>query len=210
MWSHAAIDAARIADIPDNLERIIIAIDPAVTSHSKSDETGVVAAARSNDGRFYILADASGQMTPDAWARRAINLRDELGADLIIGEVNEGGDLIERMLRLADPYVVFKAVRATKAKAVRAFPVAALYERGIVHHVGMHKALEDQMCQFTSCGVKDGSPDRVDALVWAMTELMQGTHHMPRVRNLNFKKKESEYGLASISNTQTKNARKNT
>ncbi len=186
LWSHSALDVVRVADIPDNLERIVIAIDPAVTSHAKSDETGVVAAARSNDGQFYVLADASGQMTPDAWARRAINLRDELGADLIIGEVNEGGDLIERMLRLADPYVVFKAVRATKAKAVRAFPVAALYERGIVHHVGMHKALEDQMCQFTSHGVKDGSPDRVDALVWAMTELMQGTYHMPRVRNLNF------------------------
>lgn len=186
LWSHNAIDAARIAEVPDNLERIVIAIDPAVTSHSKSDETGVVAAARSNDGRFYILADASGQMTPDAWAQRAIALRDELGADLIIGEVNEGGDLIERMLRLADPYVAFKAVRAMKSKAMRAFPVAALYERGIVHHVGQLKALEDQMCQFTGNGLKDGSPDRVDAMVWAMTELMHGTHHAPRVRKLNF------------------------
>lgn len=186
LWSHAALDAARIADIPDTLERIVIAIDPAVTSHSKSDETGLVAAGRSTDGKFYILADASGQMTPDGWARRAISLRDELGADLIIGEVNEGGDLIERMLRLADPYVSYKAVRATKAKAVRAFPVAALYERGIVHHVGMLSALEDQMCKFTGQGLKDGSPDRVDAMVWAMTELMQGTHHAPRVRKLNF------------------------
>ena len=186
LWSHAALDAARIADIPDNLERIVIAIDPAVTSHSKSDETGLVAAGRSTDGKFYILADASGQMSPDSWARRAISMRDELGADLIIGEVNEGGDLIERMLRLADPYVSYKGVRATKAKAVRAFPVAALYERGIVHHVGMLPALEDQMCKFTGQGLKDGSPDRVDAMVWAMTELMQGTHHAPRVRKLIF------------------------
>ncbi len=186
LWSHAALDGARIADIPDNLERIIIAIDPAVTSHSKSDETGLVAAGRSSDGKFYILADASGQLSPDSWARRAISLRDELGADLIIGEVNEGGDLIERMLRLADPYVSYKGVRATKAKAVRAFPVAALYERGIVHHVGVLSALEDQMCKFTGQGLKDGSPDRVDAMVWAMTELMQGTHHAPRVRKLDF------------------------
>ncbi|MBY0427974.1 MAG: hypothetical protein K2Q32_02015, partial [Alphaproteobacteria bacterium] len=85
-----------------------------------------------------------------------------------------------------DPYVSYKGVRATKAKAVRAFPVAALYERGIVHHVGMLPALEDQMCKFTGQGLKDGSPDRVDAMVWAMTELMQGTHHAPRVRQLNF------------------------
>ncbi|NDE91305.1 MAG: ATP-binding protein [Alphaproteobacteria bacterium] len=182
LWTYAALDKARMAHPPDNLERIVIAIDPAVTSHSKSDETGIVAAARSVDGLFYVLADGSGQMTPDSWARRALSLRDELGADLIIGEVNEGGDLIERMLRLADPYVAFKAVRATKAKAVRAFPVAALYERGLVHHVGTHRALEDQMCRFTGHGLKDGSPDRVDALVWAMTELMQGTHHAPRVR----------------------------
>lgn len=186
LWSHAALDAARIGTVPDNLERIIIAIDPAVTSHSKSDETGILAVGRSLDGRFYVLADASGQMTPDAWARRAIGLRDELGADLIIGEVNEGGDLIERMLRLADPYVAFKAVRATKAKAVRAFPVAALYERGIVHHVGLHAALEDQMCKFTAQGFKEGSPDRVDALVWALSELMLGTHHAPRIRNITF------------------------
>ncbi len=182
LWSHAAFDAARVGHPPDHLERIVIAIDPAVTSHSKSDETGLVVAARGADGTFYVLADASGQMSPECWARRAISLRDEWDADLIIGEVNEGGDLIERMVRLADPYVSYKGVRAIKAKAVRAFPVAALYERGVVHHVGLHAALEDQMCKFTGHGLMDGSPDRVDALVWAMTELMQGTHHAPRVR----------------------------
>lgn len=182
LWNHAQIDGARVNTAPLNLAQVVVAIDPAVTAHAKSDETGIVAAARGDDGAFYVLADSSGQMTPEAWARRALLLREQVDADLIVGEVNEGGDLIERMLRLVDPYVPFKAVRALKSKAARAFPIAALYEQGRVHHVGSHVLLEDQMCRFTSEGLREGSPDRVDALVWALTELQQSAGIAPRVR----------------------------
>lgn len=183
LWRHADIDAARI-EKPPELKRVMIAIDPAVTSHDKSDETGIVAAGIAESGHFYVLADASGRMQPEIWAMRALDLRSECDADLILGEVNEGGDLIERMLRMNDPYVPFKAVRAVKAKAARAWPVVALYARGLVHHAGTFTKLEDQMCRFTGEGLAQGSPDRVDALVWALTELMQGAGNAPRLRRM--------------------------
>lgn len=182
LWSHGLIDRARHAGTPDNLERIVVAIDPAVTSGQASDETGIVVAARDTDGHFYVLADASGRHAPDIWARLAIGLFDEWGAHLVVGEVNEGGDLITRMLRLADPSIPFKPVRAMKSKAARAFPVATLYEQGRVHHCGTFAALEDQMCRFAGTGFVGGSPDRVDALVWAITELTGGARP-PRVRS---------------------------
>jgi phage terminase large subunit-like protein len=183
LWNYAQLETLQVKELPP-LARTVIAIDPAVTSNSKSDETGIVAAARGDDGKFYVLADASGQFTPDGWARRALALFEEWQADLIIGEVNEGGDLIERMLRMSTPYVPYKPVRALKAKAARAWPVAMLYERGLVRHAGSFAKLEEQMCRFTSDGLKSGSPDRVDALVWALTELQQGLGRDPRVRTL--------------------------
>jgi phage terminase large subunit-like protein len=182
LWKHEQLDTCRVMQVPRMLDRVVIAIDPAVSSTKHSDETGIVAAGRGNDGIFYVLADISGVFTPDGWAQRAIGLRHELDADLIVGEVNEGGDLIERMLRMIDPYVPYRAVRAMKSKAARALPVQALYERGLVRHVGGFAALEDQMCRFTGQGFGGGSPDRVDALVWALTELMQGFGAPPRVR----------------------------
>lgn len=184
LWQIDQLAGIRVPRMDVNIKRCVVAIDPAVTSHGKSDETGLVAAALGEDDVFYVLADASGTYTPDQWARRAIALRDETGADLIIGEVNEGGDLIERMLRMNDAYVPYKAVRAVKAKAARAWPVAMLYGQGAVRHVGLMAKLEDQMCRFTDSGFKDGSPDRVDALVWALTELQQGAGRDPRVRSL--------------------------
>ena len=184
LWNDTQLQAARVDAMPVEARRTVLGIDPAVTSHGKSDETGLVAVALGVDGHFYVLADGSGKMTPDKWAARALSLRDECAVDLLVGEVNEGGDLIERMLRLHDPYVPFRAVRATRAKAARAWPVAMLYERGLVHHVGVFHKLEDQMCRFTSDGLKEGSPDRVDALVWAITELQQGHGQAPRVRAL--------------------------
>lgn len=183
LWNHSQLDGLRIT-APPLLQRIVIAIDPATTSSGKSDETGIIAAARGEDEKFYVLADASGHYTPDGWARRALQLKDSLHADLIVGEVNAGGDLIERMLRMMDPYVPFKPVRALKSKTVRAYPVVALYDQARVHHVGVFAALEDQMCRFTEQGLAEGSPDRVDALVWALTELQQGGACAPRVRSL--------------------------
>lgn len=176
----------RLARQELDVEKIVVAIDPAVTSHAGSDETGLIVAARDARGHFYVLADASGKHAPEVWARLSVHLYEEWGADVVVGEVNEGGDLIARMLRLTDADVPFKPVRAMKSKGARAFPVAALYEQGRVHHVGTHTLLEDQMCRFTSAGITGGSPDRVDALVWAITELMGGAHTSPRVRGLSF------------------------
>ncbi len=185
LWRADGIAALRIARAPESFERVVVAIDPAVTAHARSDETGIIAAARGVDGKFYVLADASGKFAPEGWARRAAALFAEWRGDLILGEVNEGGDLIERMLRLVDPALPFKPVRASRGKAARAWPVAALYERGLVHHVGRFAHLEDQMCRFTGAsGLKNGSPDRVDALVWAIAELQAGLGRGPRVRGI--------------------------
>jgi phage terminase large subunit-like protein len=182
LWNSAMIESLRVSE-PPLLERIVIAIDPAVTATARSDETGIVAAARGKDGKFYVLDDASGVFAPDGWARRAATLFQEWDADLIVGEVNSGGDLIERMLRMVDVSLPFKAVRAIRGKAERAWPVATLYERGMVHHVGSFRRLEDQMCLFTGAeGLAKGSPDRVDALVWAISELHKAVGCDPRVR----------------------------
>jgi len=173
LWRRSDIDACRVAVAPE-MTRIVVAIDPAVSTNEGSDETGIVAAGKGIDGRWYILADRSGKYSPDAWAREAIALYKLLDADRVIGEVNNGGDMIENTLRNIDRNVSYKAVRASKGKAVRAEPVAALYEQQRVSHVGSHPVLEDQMAIFTSDYDRTKmkySPDRMDALVWAMTEL---------------------------------------
>jgi phage terminase large subunit-like protein len=182
LWQMDSLEAQRIKEAPE-LERIVIAMDPAVTATARSDETGIVAAGRGKDGKIYVLADASGKFSPDGWARRVAALFQECDADLIVGEVNEGGDLIERMLRMVDASLPFKGVRAVKSKAARAWPVSMLYEQGQVHHVGHFRKLEDQMCLFNGeDGLAKGSPDRVDALVWAISELDKSTRCEPRVR----------------------------
>lgn len=159
---------------PVKMRRIVVAIDPAASTKPGSDETGIVAVGVGEDGRGYVLADESGRFRPEEWARRAINLRRSLDADRIIGEVNNGGDMVEATLRAQDRTAPYKAVRATRGKAVRAEPVAALYEMGKIFHVGTFPELEDQMCALTvdfDAKVAGWSPDRVDALVWAVTEL---------------------------------------
>ena len=161
---------------PDELDRIVVAIDPAVTSTDQSDETGIVVVGikygkAGADDHFYVLEDGSLRGSPAEWAKSALELYYYYSADRIIGEVNNGGDLIETVLRNLDDKVSFRAVRATRGKILRAEPAAALYEKGRVHHVGEFSLLEDQMCNFTG---NDGekSPDRLDALVWGITELM--------------------------------------
>lgn len=159
---------------PVVMRRIVVAIDPAVSNETGSDETGIIAMGVGEDGLGYVLADESGKYRPEEWARRAISLYHSLDADRIVGEVNQGGDMVETTLRAQDSSIPFKAVRATRGKAVRAEPVAALYERGKVLHVGVFPELEDQCCAVTvdfDSKVSGWSPDRVDALVWAATEL---------------------------------------
>lgn len=173
LWRRSDIDGTRVKEAPE-MSRIVVAIDPAVSNTDGSDETGIVGAGKGIDGRWYILADRSGKYSPDGWAREAIALYKILDADRIIGEVNNGGDMIENTIRNIDRNVSYKAVRASKGKAVRAEPVAALYEQRRVSHVGSLPILEDQMCIFTSDYDRTKmkySPDRLDALVWAMTEL---------------------------------------
>ena len=141
-----------------------------MTSNSDSDHTGIVAAALGCNGDYYVLADRSCRGTPLEWMKQVVNLYYELHADRVTGEVNNGGDLIEALLRKTDPDISFRPVRASRGKLVRAEPVAALYEKGRVHHVGEFPLLEEEMISF-SPGNSRNSPDRMDALVWALTEL---------------------------------------
>lgn len=172
LWTRKVLDDLRRTTAPE-LVRVVVAIDPAVTSGEDSDETGIVVAGRGADGHGYVLADLSCRMSPDGWARRAVNALQDHKADRIVAEVNNGGDLVERVIRTVERTVPYKAVHASRGKRVRAEPIAALYEQGKVHHVGSLPDLEDQMCTYLPEG-SDKSPDRVDALVWALTELMLG------------------------------------
>jgi len=172
LWNREMLDANRVKEAPE-LSRVVVAVDPAVTSGEDSDETGIVVAGRSETGHFYVLEDRSCRLSPDGWARRAVVAFRVRQADRIIAETNNGGDLVEATLRTVDRNVAFRKVTASRGKRVRAEPIAALYEQGKVHHVGGFPELEDQMCTFLPEG-GTGSPDRVDALVWALTELSSG------------------------------------
>lgn len=191
LWKYAQLDALRVQPgTHAELKRIVVAVDPSVTATETSDETGIVAVGLGVDAKGYVLRDESCKDSPDGWARRAVELYDRLQANAIVAEVNQGGDLVERIIKSAaktmherglrpNAHVAYKAVRASKGKRARAEPVAALYEQEKVHHVGTHPKLEDQM---TTWDASDGSPspDRVDALVWALTELMVDAKVAPR------------------------------
>lgn len=174
LWTRAVIDAYRIkfGEIRwDLLTRIVVAIDPAVTAGEKSDDTGIIIAGLAVSGHVVVIEDLSCKESPLGWARIAVGAYKNRGADRIVGEVNNGGDLVEANIRAVAPDVAFRAVHASRGKAIRAEPVAALYEQGRVHHAGFMTELEDQMCSFVP-GLNHGSPDRMDALVWAITELL--------------------------------------
>ena len=178
LWSQGTIDENRCEpeDLPE-MVRIVVSIDPAASSHEKSDETGLIAAGVDEDGEGYILEDRSGVYPPDEWAKFAIEMYHNHGADCIIGEVNNGGEMVEAVLRGINPNIPFKAMRASRGKVARAEPVAALYEQHKIHHVGSFPKLEEQLTMLTIDfnRKKAGySPDRADALVWAATELMLG------------------------------------
>jgi phage terminase large subunit-like protein len=171
LWTRAVIESARIGlvDVRPNMHvRVVVAIDPAVSSGEDSAETGIVVAALTQTGHVVVLEDVSLRGSPLEWARAAIAAFLRHRADRIVGEVNNGGDLVAANIFAVAPQVPFRAVRATRGKMLRAEPVAAMYEQHRVHHVGTFPQLEDQMC----CWVPgEKSPDRMDALVWAVTEL---------------------------------------
>ena len=170
LWKRDRIDDLRVTDLP-NMTRIVVAIDPAVSTTDESSETGIVVAGVGKDGHGYVLDDLTVKASPHEWATRAVNAYHDYQADRIVAEVNNGGDMVEHTVRTVDRRVSFKQVRASRGKLTRAEPVAALYEQGKVHHLGVLSQLEDQMCSWVP---GDTSPDRMDALVWALTELMLG------------------------------------
>ncbi len=155
------------------LRRVVVAVDPSGTAgNGVGDGIGIVVAGLGTDGRFYVLEDASCHLSPEQWARRVVAAYHEHKADRIIGEANFGGAMVEAVIRIADPRVPYRAVHASRGKIVRAEPIAALYEKGKVSHAGTFPELEDQLANITSAGyVGEGSPDRADALVWALSEL---------------------------------------
>ncbi len=174
LWTRAMIDAHRLRYDEvhwDMIERVVVAIDPAVSANENSDETGIVCCALTRSQHVLLLDDESCKESPLGWARVAVGLYKKRQADRIVAEVNNGGDLVAANLYSVAPEVPYRSVRASRGKAVRAEPVAALYEQGRVHHVGQFQKLEDQLCEFVP-GITDKSPDRMDALVWAVTELI--------------------------------------
>jgi phage terminase large subunit-like protein len=193
LWTRALLDAHRVADIPA-LDRIVVAVDPPVTTGPNADECGIIVAGLKlapspKDWTAYVLKDASLKgASPSAWAERITEMCRSYHADRVVAEVNQGGDLVEMLLRQSDPSIPFKAVRATRGKGIRAEPVAGLYERGRVCHVGSLPQLEDQLCLMTPMQYLGyGSPDRADALIWAITDLLvdrMQSHRSPQVRLL--------------------------
>ena len=168
LFKHNNIHDNRVKKAPQ-LTKIVVGVDPAVTSNKNSDETGIIVAGRDIDNHYYILDDKSGIFSPDIWIKKAIELYYHYQANKIVCEVNNGGDLILKLLKVQDDYVKYKSVRASRGKMTRAEPVSSLYEQNKVHHVGYFKDLEEQMCSWT--GETTDSPDRMDALVWSITAL---------------------------------------
>lgn len=170
LWNRDIIDKFRVIKHPE-LVRLVIAIDPEAQSHEESAETGIIAAGRDRSGQYYVLEDFSLRDKPDKWGFAAVSGYFKLKADLIVGEANNGGEMVEHVIRtVPDGHsVAYKMVHASRGKQTRAEPVASAYENGKIHHVGNLAVLEDQMCEWVP-GI-GSSPDRVDALVWALTEL---------------------------------------
>jgi phage terminase large subunit-like protein len=181
LWTRAMLDTTRVAEAPE-MARVVVAIDPSGTDgDDEGDDIGIVVAGRGIDGRGYVLEDCTCKLSPDGWARRSITAYHRHQGDRIVGERNFGGAMVGAVIRAADGSVPFKEVVASRGKAARAEPVSALYEQGRVSHVGALTALEDEMCLMTGGGfVGEGSPNRVDALVWALTEVMLGYQRQPR------------------------------
>ncbi|MFC3051637.1 DNA-packaging protein [Kordiimonas pumila] len=182
LWQRTRLEQLRVSR-PPTLVRIVVAIDPPTTAGEKADECGIIAAGIDAEDRGYIIADSSEQgLSPMRWAAKAVGLYHSLQADRIVIETNQGGLMAENVIRQVDASVPVAGVHATRSKHTRAEPVAALYEQGRIFHAGQFPELEDQMCTFTGSGTS--SPDRVDALVWAVTSLMLSRPKNPTIRTL--------------------------
>jgi phage terminase large subunit-like protein len=181
LWRRDMIELYHLKDEPA-LKRIVVAVDPPATSSAKSNACGIVCVGLGTDGRCYVLEDASvKRMRPLQWAERVVKVARRWNADRVVAEVNQGGEMVRELLKQVDATLPIKSVHATRGKQARAEPVAALYEQGRVSHVGGFAALEDEMCSVIGEGA---SPDRLDALVWAVTELMLKKMQEPRVRGV--------------------------
>ena len=172
LWTYKLIDATRWHGAAPDMARIVVAVDPAVSSNRDSDETGIVACGMGRDSHEgFVLADASGTYSPETWARRAVELYRSLEADKIVAEANQGGEMVQYTIRTIDRNVPVRLVHATRGKAIRAEPIVALYEQGRIHHVGLLPELETQMTMWSPVEDRE-SPDRVDAMVWGFSDLM--------------------------------------
>jgi phage terminase large subunit-like protein len=181
LWKRATIEASRVKKHP-RLVRIVIGVDPAVSANEKSDDTGIGAAGLGTDGEVYVLEDATAVMaTPNEWGLAVVKCFDRHQADRIIAEVNQGGDLVESNLRAQRPELPITKVHAKRGKALRAEPVAALYEQGKIHHVGVFPELEDEMCDWNPTLPNQKSPNRIDWLVYAVTELLPRLNQKPEI-----------------------------
>lgn len=173
LWNHIMLDLTRVKSYDGDYSRVVVAIDPAVTSNENSDLTGIVVVGKGEDGHYYLIEDLTMMGKPSEWANVAIKAYHKYNADRIIAETNNGGDLVEEVIRNIDRNVSYSKVTATRGKMLRAEPISALYEQSKVHHIGMFKDLEDQMCNFSGSGPGVKSPDRLDALVWGLTHLSE-------------------------------------
>jgi phage terminase large subunit-like protein len=177
LWTWEMLDRNRLAEIPKDarIVRSVVAIDPAVSAAEDSDETGIVVCSMDDrvPAHFYVTEDASGKYSPDGWARRAIQAYYGHDADRIVAETNQGGQMVEATIHHADANVAYRGVHASKNKVARAEPIAALYEQGRIHHIGSFPESEDQQTTFVQGS--SNSPDRLDALVWAMSDLSEGS-----------------------------------
>lgn len=185
LWRREWIEMARVSGPPE-LNRVVVAVDPPVTATARSDACGIVVAGEGGDGRAYVIADRSLQgREPHVWARAVVAAYHEYAADQIVAETNQGGDLVVAILKQIDETVPVRKVMATRGKWLRAEPVATLYAEGRVAHAGRFDLLEEQMLAFTGEGrIRGKSPDRLDALVWALTDLMLAGTHRPAIRTL--------------------------
>jgi predicted phage terminase large subunit-like protein len=176
LWNRDVLEATRVEQAPKDLQRIVIGVDPAGSSEENADMTGIVVAGLGQDGHGYVLDDLSGRYTPTEWARRALGAFHVWKADKIVVERNFGGEMCAATLAAVDASVPVKTISSSRGKVLRAEPIAAMFEQHRAHIVGSQPELEDQMCRFTSdwSRERDGSPDRIDAAVFALTELMLG------------------------------------
>lgn len=183
LWQRVQIDENRLRTAP-MLVRVVVAVDPPISGKATSDACGIVVAGIDHSGHAYVLADHTlSAVSPQRWSQKVLQTFDAFAADRVVIETNQGGDMAESVLRHVAPNLPVRQVKATRGKWLRAEPVAHLYERGLVSHVGPLPELEDEMCNFGLDGLSSGhSPDRVDALVWALTDLMLGVTGTPRAR----------------------------